>query len=571
MAAKTKKTSTTKEATSSEGTKKKAVSNLRKLNNALSQAVKSAEKATGAEGSSPPYERQVQEQDPFSSFYTTRQLAVPPYSFNRLYDIYEESDILQACVEAMQRNIDGFGYDVQFIGESLEERGNTEMQAQMQKLTNFFDMPNEYESFTSARKQFREDFEVLGIGGFECIRNKVGELHLMYYAPFRNIRMSSKLTDPVEVNYKILRNGKIVNVPIKKRFRKFAQISDTTQQKLRWFKQFGDPRVMDYRTGEFKKTTSYKATEIFHIKHPFGGLLYGMPRWIACVLDVLGRRAASYVNYDMFENQGIPPMLISLLGGSLTDESVDSLKNFILGMRGLAEWNKIAVLEVEPDVVGIDDKGKADIKFHDTAAIRKEDLMFEKYQKAASDNVRQRYRLPPMYSGGTSDYTYAGSRVSQSVAEEQIFIPERNEFDEDINVRIVWHEMGIAKWRFRSKGPQIVGAKEISTGIGAFMRAGALTVNSAIELVNRSFGMAVAKRDEQWAEMPVVLLTKWIEKGGQLKELSELGPMDDGSTPNPEQFEEVKSLPDSQKADIRKIINDLSVALEQIPQEAAEE
>ena len=547
--------------TTSPEVKERARSNLRKLRNALDGAIPKDQKEK-----SQPYERQVQEQDPFSSFYTSSTLAVPPYSFTKLYNIYEESDILQACVEAMQRNVDGFGYDVQYIGDDLKERNTPELQAQKHKLLDFFDMINESQSFTSARKQFREDFEVLGIGGFECLRNKKGELQLMYYSPFKNIRMSSKLTKPVDVTYQIRRNGEIIPITVKKRFRKFAQISDTTQQKLRWFKQFGDPRSMDYRTGEFKESKTYAATEIFSIKHPFGGLLYGMPRWVACILDAIGRRSASFVNYDMFDNQGIPPLLITLIGGSLTDESIDELKEMILGMRGLAEWNKVSVLEVEPDVAGLDDKGKAEMKFNNLAEIRKEDLMFGEYQKSAADNVRQRYRLPPMYSGGTSDYTYAGSRVSQSVAEEQIFIPERNEFDEDITMNILWNEFGISKWRFKSKGPQIVGAKEISTGIGAFMRAGALTVNASIELVNRSFGMALPLRDETWAELPVVLLTKWIEKGGQLKELSELGPME-GQEPDPDAMEEVKSMTNEERKALREKAIALSSMVEEIPAE----
>lgn len=142
---------------------KKARSNIKKLRTALDQAVGVSKKEKGNE---PAYERQVQEQDPFSTFYTSNGLAVPPYSFTRLYSIYEESDILQACVEAMQRNVDGFGYDLQFIGDELKERDNPDVQAQYEKLTGFFDMANEMQSFTSARQQFREDFEVLGIGGF---------------------------------------------------------------------------------------------------------------------------------------------------------------------------------------------------------------------------------------------------------------------------------------------------------------------------------------------------------------------------------------------------------------------
>lgn len=559
MASKTEKTR--KAANPTEDVKKKAYSRIKKLNSEVNKVL-SAQKKSNTEGEL--YERQIQEEDQFATFYSSNQLAVPPYAFPRLYTIYEESDILQACVEAMKQNVDGFGYSLNFLGDDLGERDNPQVQKEFVTLSDFFDRINEGQSFTSARKDFREDYEVLGIGGFECVRNKKKELNLMYYAPFRNIRISSQLTEPVDVDYKLRRGGEIVPIKIKRRFRRFAQISNTTHNKIRWFKQLGDPRVMNYETGKFEETTKKRATEIFAIKHSFGGMLYGMPRWICCVLDVIGRRSASFVNYDMFNNQGIPPILISLIGGSMTEESVEALRDMILGLRGLQEWNKIAVIEIEPETVGLDDRGKADLKIHDLANIRKEDLMFGEYRKGAANDVRQRFRLPPVYSGGTSDYTYASARVSQTVAEEQIFIPERVEFDEDIDISIIWNEFGIYKWKFHSKGPQIVGSKEISSGIGAFTRAGALSVNNGIDLINRSFGMTISKRKEPWAELPVVLLTKWVEKGGQLPEFGEIGTVPDDAG-NPVNFDP-ENISDDDKANILKTISEIGKLLESVPE-----
>ena len=563
-----KKKTTKKTAVSDDtATRKKAYSRLKKLNDALNAGIPTKGKKDEKDSESGHvYERQIQESDPFSAFYSSNQLAIPPYDFTRLYNIYEESDTLQACVEAMKQNVDGFGYTLDFMGDDLKERDKSDIQKEHQTLSDFFDRVNEAQSFTSLRKLFREDYEVLGIGGFEAIRNRKGQLNLMYHAPFRNIRMSKKLTEPVAVDYKIKRGGEIVPITIKRRFRRFAQISDTTNQKIRWFKQFGDPRTMNYETGKFEKTKGKEATEILAIKHPFGGLPYGMPRWICCVLEAMGRRSASFVNYDMFNNQGIPPILISLIGGSLTDESVDSLRDMILGLRGVQEWNKVSVIEIEPEAVGLDDRGKADLKIHDLAGIRKEDLMFGEYRKTAANDIRQRYRLPPVYSGGTSDYTYASARVSQTVAEEQIFIPERFEFDEDIDISIIWNEFGIHKWKYHSRGPQIVGSKEISSGIGAFTRAGALSVNNAIDLINRSFGMSVSKRHEKWADLPVVLLTKWVEKGGQLPEFGNIGTIPDDSSGNPP----APVSEEEEKTKILKTIEELGKLLEDIPEKNPE-
>ena len=465
------------------------------------------------------------EEDPFTGFYSAENLLEPPYNFNQLYLAYEESDVLQGCVEAMQQNIDGFGYTLNFLGDDIKGKETKEAKAQYNKVTNLFDQVNENgESLTTIRKRMREDYEVLGNGVLEVVRNRKGEIQMMYYLPMKQIRMTLLDQSATTVPYKLMRDGKEINVKVAKRFHKFCQIS-SGGKKLRWFKEFGDPRGMDSTTGKFiesVKGTSRDASEILHFKYNFGGMTYGLPRWIGAILEVLGRRSAGYINWDLFESQGIPPMAVTVSNGQLTDDSMKELKQIIRDLRGAGKWNRVLILESEAASLGLEEKGGAKVELKNLTDFRKEDMMFDKYSGSTEKNVRHRFRLPPLYVGSTETFTLATSKAAKSVGEEQVFIPERGEFDEVIQNRIVKPELGVDLWSFVSKGPRIVGSEEVAKGVETFAKSGAFTVNHAIDMANESFGMSMSKYDNVWANYPLPLVIKLLESGVTVKGLEEI-------------------------------------------------
>jgi PBSX family phage portal protein len=462
------------------------------------------------------FSRQVGETDPFDSFYGELRLVKPPYDFYSLYTIYEESDILQSCVEAMQRNVDGFGYQLQFQGNDIKEKKTPAAEAELAKCNDFFGQVNGEESFTTVRQKAREDLEVLGSCGYEFIRNRRKELQLIYHIPFKRVRMSALTGRAVTVPVILNRNGKEVTVNVKKYFRKWCQL-DSNGKKARWFKSVGDPRDMDYRTGDYGTVApQFRATEIWHIRNEFGGELYGMPRWVGAVMPVLGRRKASYVNLDLFDNQGIPPLLVLVSGGVLSDDGVAELEDLVRGLRGLKQFNRIGLLESTIEGLGIDEKGSAKIELKNMADFRKEDMMFGEYSQNAKDDVRQRFRLPDLYVGQSETYTHATAKAAQTVAEEQVFIPERMEFDEKVDIFIVRKELGIKLWKYQSKGPRIVGSQELSAGVKTFAGVGAFTINHAIGVANAALGLDMSRFEEDWADYPIPIVLELI-KAGRLK------------------------------------------------------
>lgn len=457
--------------------------------------------------------RGVEQEDPFQQFYTKEALAMPPYNFARLMVLYEESDILQECVDAMKQNVDGFGYGLQYIGDDKKQK-DVESQSQLARATNFFDYANESQSWQAIRKMMRMDLEILGNGAFEIVRNIVGEMVLVYYLPFTNVRAAANPGTPVKLQVSIPRNGRVEKVAVRKYFRRYCQVSVVNPKRLRWFKEIGDPRILDGETGEYKKTRQeckIVATELLHFKTSVGGSIYGIPRWIGSVLDVMGRRSSQYVNYDLFESQGIPPMAVLVSGGRLTDESLAELEAVIRSLRGLERWNRVMLLESELDSSGLEEKGQGKIDLKNLSEYRKEDQMFGQYLLYTEKGVRHRFRLPPTYVGEAESFTHATAKSAKETAEEQVFVPEREEFDEIVNRRIL-PELKVDLWKYQTKGPRIVGSEEISSGVKAFAEAGAFTINHAIEMANAAFGLSMSKFSDTWADYPMPIVMKLLDK-----------------------------------------------------------
>jgi capsid portal protein len=250
-----------------------------------------------------------------------------------------------------------------------------------------------------------------------------------------------------------------------------------------------------------------------------------MPRWIGTLLDVMGRRSASFVNYDLFQNQGIPPMAVLVSGGTLTDESLEELELVFRSARGLSQFNRVLLLESILEGAGIDDKGSAKIDLKNLSEYRKEDQMFDRYLKHTEKAIRHRYRLPPLHVGAAETFTHATAKSARTVAEEQVFVPERLSFDEAVNNELLVPELQIGMWTYKSKGPRIAGADELSKGVETFAKAGAISVNHAIDRANDAFGTQMSKYDQPWADYPITVVIEMLKAGAlTLEGLGEIPP-----------------------------------------------
>jgi PBSX family phage portal protein len=441
-------------------------------------------------------------------------LLAPPYDPFRLYRIIESSGTLGTCIEVMVDNVDGFGYELQYRGNA-DSLKSPEILQEREDLRNFFKRVNENQSFTKLRKEMRRDYESTGNSYMEVVQYNDGNISTLYRADARYVRLQAKQKEYVEITVPFYRNGKLIKTKVQKRFRRFAMITNTSLHDIRWFKEYGDPRKMCAVTGKYEnemingESIQIEASSIIHFKQ--GNDTYGIPKWVGISSTVLGVKDADYVNYTLFGDQGIPPLAIMVSGGRLTQDSVEDLIAIFESRKGVENFHKIAILEAAPADGNIDDiASQAKIDFKPLP--QQDDILFGDYIDKSEKRIRAKFRIPALYLGLGEEFSRSTSQNIKMIAEEQSFSPERKDFDEIINFTLM-HDLGAVNWKFRSIGPKLVEGQEAIDAIGKFARAGSLSINQAVKVMNRVLDLDAPLYSQEWADYPAAMILELNKKG----------------------------------------------------------
>ncbi len=358
----------------------------------------------------------------------------PPYDFSQLSLLVQENNALGQCISAMEVNIDGTGYVI----ESKEKTESKEENTKAKGVQEFFDEAYPGQSFVTQRRALRRDQESTGNAYLEVLRAINNDLVFLKRIDAKSMRMV-KLDDSVPVIRTVKRFGTEHKINMMIRPRRFVQIMG---KKLVYFKEYGFEGNLNRETGEWEHEdkevpVDKRATEVIHftaikdVNTP-----YGVPRWVTQIPSVIGSRKAEELNLDFFNAGGLPPALVILQGGTMTDPVRKQLQSYLSG-KG-ASKHRAAIIEAYSTSGDISSSGSGvRVTVERFGAERQQDSMFEKYDDKCERRVRSSFRLPPLFVGKAEDYSFATAFASYAVAEAQVFTPEREEFDEMINVTLM--------------------------------------------------------------------------------------------------------------------------------------
>jgi capsid portal protein len=343
--------------------------------------------------------------------------------------------------------------------------------------------------------------------------------------------------EPFKVNVPILElqedeSFKIAQIESWQRFRKFVQSrmtpipgglhSTTGGFRMRWFKEFGDPRVYDNTTGELvppEKVESWKdtgkpmpeilrANEVVHFKLYSCRSPYGLPRYIGNLLSIFGLRASEEINYVTFRNNNIPSMVVLVSNGQLTHGSIERIESFVeSAIQGSDNYSKFLLLEAEGVLEG-EDAGQIKLEIKPLVSEQHKDALFQNYAKNNQDNIRRAFRLPPIFVGRTDDYSRTTADTSRRLADEQVFAPERDEFDNFINRRL-FPAMDIVYHRFKSNTPNTTDNAQLVKILSDAEKTGGMTPRIARMVLTDILGRELpdfATDDRFDPDMPFSLL-----------------------------------------------------------------
>lgn len=456
-------------------------------------------------------------EDPWNSLAAEGKIIEPPFDLLTLSMLREQSSELGQCIDAMTANIDQLGHrqvtrvKLTDPKEKVPTNLLDDIKREQVRLSNFFEYCTS-ESFTQFRSKLRHDLESTGNYYFEVVRNAAGGLQRFQHLPAHQMRLSRMDDDSIEIERPILEMAEedysvnVVTVKEHRRFRRYVQGrsfskgaggSNTTANNRIWFKSFGDPRDVNKDTGDYASVENpvpldKLATEVIHMAIYCPRSPYGLPRYIGNLLSIFGDRAAEEINYTTFRNNNVPSMLILVSGGQLTQGTVDRLNTFVESqIQNSDNRSKFVIVEAESVADEGEDAGQVNLKVEPLVKNQHNDALFQNYSEKSQDKIRRAFRLPPLLVGRAEDYTRTTAETSKRVADEQVFTPERNEFDALFN-RIIYPVMGVRYHRFKSNTPSTTDNESMVKILSGAEKTGGLTPKIARsileEVLSRDLG-----------------------------------------------------------------------------------
>lgn len=493
------------------------------------------------------------QQDNFLSQYGAIE---PPYDPELLCLLHEHSNSLRQNVDAYATNIDAFGHrfepvldmdaddvderiaaalrlrggaepDAKAIAEA-KERMRREMRDEKMTLTSFFEFCCPDMSFTTLRRQTRQDQEVMGNGYWEVLRDNSGRISQFVFLPGHTMRIMPLDPQPVDVEERIpTPDFRFRTSRRTKQFRRYVQ---RVASSAVFFKEFGDPRIVSASTGRtfpslealqaaegerYERTgiPVRSATEVIHWEIHSPRSVYGVPRWIGTLLSVMGSRQSEEVNFLYFENKSIPPLAVLVSGGRITESSVDRIRDYVENhLKGKRNFHKILILEAEPaqGATSSDTAARMKIQIQPLTGAQQKDALFQNYDERNIDKVGQSFRLPRLLRGDIRDFNRSTALAAIQFTEMQVFGPEREEFDFVINRKIL-AAMGIRFWRFKSQSPVTRDPQAVAEVIKNLANAGVLTPEEGRELTAEVFNREFKKINKAWVRQPLQLTLAGID------------------------------------------------------------
>lgn len=394
----------------------------------------------------------IELEDEYTTLYYTAHnqnnlFLEPPFDPTVLLNLVNTNNTLNQCIEVMEVNVDGTGYD--FV--QLDDEGDKPDPDELEEAKAFFGEPYPNESFQKIRRKLRRQLESVGYAYLEILRNQLNEIVGFRNVETHHVRMV-KLDEPVMVEKKLLRGAKEVTMKMWDRERRYAQ--RVALKTLVYYKEFGATRDVDRNTGRWETKDNpllpqNKGTElmIFGI-NPDVMTPYFLPRWINQLPSVIGSRKAEEQNLQFLDAGGMPPAIIFIQGGTLGKQAADQLNMYLSGQN--KNKFRAAVVEAVSSSGSMDSAGTVKVSVERFGAEQAKDAMFMKYDENTYEHVRVGFRIPPLFLGKAADYNFATAQTAYMVTEAQVFQKEREQFDSLINMTIM-KELGFKTIKLKSK------------------------------------------------------------------------------------------------------------------------
>ena len=433
----------------------------------------------------------------------------PTFEMNGLENLVSKSSILPQCIKAYKSNVAGFGIGVKY---KVDEEETPEMIAEFTKAEEVISLLNMDMDPKKVFEHIVEARETYGISYLEVLRNLDNEVDgIVFIRENDSIRKTAPMGDYVDVTFQFKDR-------IETRKRRFCKYKQTIGNNTVYFKEIGDPRIMDKRDGNYLKEgqvldPQYHACEI--MEFAIGTKSYGEIRWVGQILGVDGSRKAEELNNRYFDEGRHTPLLILIKGGTLTDTAFAKLQEYVNDIKGEKGQHAFMVLEAESaeNQTMLDPENKVEIETVPLANILQKDELFQEYLDNNRRKTQSSFLLPDIYVGYTTDFNRATAQMAMEVTEEQVFQPERASLAWDVNNKLL-KDYNFKYVEAYFKAPIITNMEDLNKILTVCEKAGGLPPNKAKEIAYNALGETAEPYPEEFGDVPIAIFRQRNGEGG---------------------------------------------------------
>jgi PBSX family phage portal protein len=379
----------------------------------------------------------------------------PPYNLDALAQFLEINTYHMRCCKTKAIVTAGLGYEF-VVPEGVENPG-PETKAVLQR---FFSYPNEEMTWGEILENVLTDFEALGNGYFELVRNRFGfgPPRAIYHVPAVTMRVRRDKKGFVQQ-----RGNRLVH-----------------------FRPFGtDPRgplAFDPRDEGKPAGRRRLLHEVIHLKnyHPRSSY-YGLPDFLPALRALVGNKMAGDFNISFFENNAVPQYAIIVKGGELAKGTRKRIEEYFREhIKGQA--HKTLILEVVQDE---GEKVEVEIK---PLSVEIKDSSFQMYRSANAEEIRIAHGVPGRLIGLSEKGGLGGAgegTSQQEVFKYHVIEPKQRRLEYRINSFLVKRGFGIDDWELRFKEIDVTDETKVAGIVSKLVRLGVMTINEARRALNQ--------------------------------------------------------------------------------------
>jgi len=352
--------------------------------------------------------KQIKEEEQFG----INELIAPPNSPNSLLQLYDMNSTFSACVDQIAEDVAGLGWRLE-LKEGQEEDEN-----EKKKIKELLEKPNPEESLRQILKEKLIDIGIVGWGGWEVVRNNIGEVAEIWHIAAHTFR-------------------------IHKKKKKFCQQRNNEKK---WFKRFGEEGDISLETGKVGKfEEENRANELIYYKRYYPRSdYYGAPAIIPAIGSLIGLIGIRDYNLSFFENYGVPAALITL-SGDWKDGSAKKIKNFLdTEIRGSENAHRTMVFQI-PDE-------NAKFQWQQLSVDIKEGS-FRLYRESLQEDILIAYHMPGERIGVLPRVGKLGggkeAEEATKVYVESVIEPYQTDMENIVNGLIIEQGLNCHKYVFK--------------------------------------------------------------------------------------------------------------------------